>query len=388
MFKISELAKLVGMSRTALLYYKKQGLISSKRLENGYRIYTQKELQRVRLIQQLLAGGLTLSECKACIDTKIDRQLLKSRLSALDTEIKIKQQSRNLLSAMLGEGELKTWHEELNKIAPDAHLDWLIKQGFDEKEALKLKWLSKDINVHDTYISDFMEAIQPLELWAPGSREDTLEALKNVPKSIASILEIGCGKGHATQTLATHSAAHITAVDSEQSALNVLQENFERLGLSERLTIDCISMTTLEYPIESFDLIWAEGSAYIMGVINALRSWKPLLSKQGMLVFSDLVWYTNSPSKRVKAFWLQEYPDMKTVSERAIQIKESGYRLVDHFPQSELAWKNYYGPLERRVKVLKSNGKKSKALQNLEFEIEISKQNKNSFGYHFFVLSK
>ncbi|KZN54415.1 hypothetical protein N474_01490 [Pseudoalteromonas luteoviolacea CPMOR-2] len=388
MFKISELAKLVGMSRTALLYYEKQGLISSKRLENGYRIYTQKELQRVRLIQQLLAGGLTLSECKACIDTKIDRQLLKSRLSALDTEIKIKQQSRNLLSAMLGEGELKTWHEELNKIAPDAHLDWLIKQGFDEKEALKLKWLSKDINAHDTYISDFMEAIQPLELWAPGSREDTLEALKNVPKSIASILEIGCGKGHATQTLATHSAAHITAVDSEQSALNVLQENFERLGLSERLTIDCISMTTLEYPIESFDLIWAEGSAYIMGVINALRSWKPLLSKQGMLVFSDLVWYTNSPSKRVKAFWLQEYPDMKTVSERAIQIKESGYRLVDHFPQSELAWKNYYGPLERRVKVLKSNGKKSKALQNLEFEIEISKQNKNSFGYHFFVLSK
>ncbi|KZN47761.1 hypothetical protein N482_09045 [Pseudoalteromonas luteoviolacea NCIMB 1942] len=30
-------------------------------------------------------------------------------------------------------------------------------------------------------------------------------------------------------------------------------------------------MTELDYPNEYFDLIWSEGSAYIMGVENALR---------------------------------------------------------------------------------------------------------------------
>ncbi|QFT13271.1 Mercuric resistance operon regulatory protein (plasmid) [Vibrio sp. THAF190c] len=64
MYQISELAKKVGLSRTALLYYEKQNLISGRRLENGYRVYSDKDVQRVRLIQQLQAGGLTLQECK------------------------------------------------------------------------------------------------------------------------------------------------------------------------------------------------------------------------------------------------------------------------------------------------------------------------------------
>ncbi|WP_409424698.1 MerR family transcriptional regulator [Pseudoalteromonas sp. RW-H-Ap-1] len=52
-YRISELAKLVGLSRTALLYYEKLSLISAKRLENGYRVYSERDVQQVRLIQQL-----------------------------------------------------------------------------------------------------------------------------------------------------------------------------------------------------------------------------------------------------------------------------------------------------------------------------------------------
>ena len=88
MYQISELAALVGLSRTALLYYEKQNLISGHRLENGYRVYSDKDLQRVRLIQQLHAGGLTLKECKVCLEAKIDRQLLQTRLKTLDKEIR------------------------------------------------------------------------------------------------------------------------------------------------------------------------------------------------------------------------------------------------------------------------------------------------------------
>ena len=40
MYRISELALLVGLSRTALLYYEKLNLINGKRQENGYRVYS------------------------------------------------------------------------------------------------------------------------------------------------------------------------------------------------------------------------------------------------------------------------------------------------------------------------------------------------------------
>lgn len=121
MYRISELAEQVGLSRATLLYYEKLGLIEGKRQSNGYRRYSEQDAQRLRLIQQLHAGGLTLNECKACLNAKIDRQILLNRLSQLDSEIAEKQNSRRLLSALLGEKSQKEWHETIDKVAPDAH---------------------------------------------------------------------------------------------------------------------------------------------------------------------------------------------------------------------------------------------------------------------------
>jgi tRNA1(Val) A37 N6-methylase TrmN6 len=144
---------------------------------------------------------------------------------------------------MLGEGDLKAWHGDLDKMAPDAHLDWLIKQGFSEKEALRLKWLSKDMNEHDVYMADFMKVFQELERWGPGSESESEKALSLVPISPNNILEIGCGKGLATRVLAERSEAKIVAIDNEQPALDSLTTRFKEIGLSDRLETVCASMT-------------------------------------------------------------------------------------------------------------------------------------------------
>lgn len=123
-YRISELASLVGLSRTALLYYEKINLISGQRLQNGYRVYSDLDLQKVRLIQQLQSDGLTLAECKSCLESKLDKSVLRLRFAELESEIKQKQQSLALLSSLLGEKTSKTLHETLSEIAPDAHLDW------------------------------------------------------------------------------------------------------------------------------------------------------------------------------------------------------------------------------------------------------------------------
>ena len=334
MYLIAELAERVSLSRSTLLYYEKQELIAGKRQTNGYRIYSEKDAQRLRLIQKLQAGGLTLKECKACLDSRVDRALLVKRLQQLDGDIAQKQQSRQLLAAMLGEGELKAWHQSLDAVAPDAHLEWLMKQGFTQKEALRLKWLSKDMNTHEQYMNDFIRVFEALDRWGPGSEQDTLKALAKVPFKPSRILDIGCGKGIATTVIAAQTSADITAVDNDEPALARLVEMAQNAGVGDRIETVCASMTDLSFDEASFDLIWAEGSAYIMGVANAFRQWRKLLEPRGVLVLSDLVWLNESPSEEALTFWQQEYPDITTVARRFEQVREAGYTVIDSFSLS------------------------------------------------------
>ena len=388
MYRISELASAAGISRTTLLYYEKLGLIQGKRLSNGYRSYSKYDLQRLKLIQQLHGGGLTLAECKACLDAKIDRQVLLNRLSRLDIEITEKQNSRRLLAALLGEAGQREWHETIDSVAPDAHLDWLIKQGFSEKEALRLKWLSKDMNEHDRYMADFFKVFEGLERWGPGLDGDTLKALKEVPFKPAGILEIGCGKGIATTVLAKHSTAAITAVDNDPPALNCLSALAREMDLEERISTVCASMTELPFEDASFDLIWSETSAYIMGVPNALKQWRRLLEHNGVLVYSDLVWLSRNPDKEVVDFWQKEYPDMTTVAERIKQAEDAGYEVLDHFTLSKVANDAYYIPLQERVDSLRSEMTGSQALVDIDKELEAYHNAAGQFGFQMFILRK
>lgn len=388
MYLISELATALGLSRTTLLYYEKLQLIQGQRQDNGYRIYTDKDLQRIRLIQQLQAGGLTLKECKACLEAKIDRQLLARRLEKLDEEIAQKQQSRQFLAAMLGEGDLKAWHESTEQLAPDAHLDWLMKQGFSEKEALRLKWLSKDMNEHEEYMAQFMKIFGALERWAPGSETETLKALSLLPKPPENILEIGCGKGLATMALAHNTTATMTAVDNEQSALTSLNARFEADNIASRLTTVCASMTALPFNHGGFDLLWAEGSAYIMGVSKALSQWNKLLTNDGILMISDLVWLTDTPNQQAVEFWHAEYPDMQSVATRINQMQSAGYEVLHSFALSREAWQNYYEPLKARISALESELQGTQVLVDMHKEIDIYTDYLGQFGYQMFILKK
>lgn len=167
MYLISELAAKVGVSRTTLLYYERLGLVTGQRLDNGYRYYSEGDLQRLILIQQLQTAGLSLKECQECLQAKLDKSLLESRLNQLNEEIEKKQHARELLMALLGKGSQRELHQSLGKNAPNAYLNWLHVQGYSEKEALRLKWLSKDMNQHDTYMQDFMTVFETLERWGP-----------------------------------------------------------------------------------------------------------------------------------------------------------------------------------------------------------------------------
>ncbi|MGI9274069.1 MAG: MerR family transcriptional regulator [Endozoicomonas sp.] len=390
MYRISQLADLAGLSRSTLLYYEKLGLIQSRRSANGYRYYGQADLQRLNLIQQLQAGGLTLQECKACLESRLDREQLERRLASLDDEIARKQKARDLLSSLLGKdgARMREWHCQLESTAPDAHFDWLMKQGYSEKDALRLRWLSRDFYMHEQYMKDFEVIFSGLDHLGPGSESDTLRALASVPEEVSDILDIGCGTGASSLVLAQHRQADIVALDNDAISLKTLEARVERLSPGGSIEICCASMFSPPFGDAAFDLLWCEGSVYIMGFHKALKQWRNLIKPGGYLMVSDLVWTQNQPPEEIKHFWSKEYPDMTGIQDRLRQAEELGYVVIDHFLQGQEAWDNYIEPLDARTKELESSMVGSQALNDIRDELKILRRFDGNFSYMMMVLRK
>jgi DNA-binding transcriptional MerR regulator len=69
--RIGELAKKTGVPSRMLRYYEEQGLISPRRLENGYRTYDDYLVDRVRKIRGLVDSGIPtriISDILPCLD--------------------------------------------------------------------------------------------------------------------------------------------------------------------------------------------------------------------------------------------------------------------------------------------------------------------------------
>ena len=83
--RIGELAAATGVSVRALRYYEEQDLLTAERSPSGQRHYLDSAADRVCLIQQLYAAGLsskTIVELLPCIETDEVPVELLDRLSA------------------------------------------------------------------------------------------------------------------------------------------------------------------------------------------------------------------------------------------------------------------------------------------------------------------
>ena len=72
--KIGRLAKTVDLDIQTLRYYESQGLINEpQRLENGYRDYPQKSIERLRFIKKAKLVGFTLKEIKDLLAIQVTK---------------------------------------------------------------------------------------------------------------------------------------------------------------------------------------------------------------------------------------------------------------------------------------------------------------------------
>ncbi|MCL1052097.1 MerR family DNA-binding protein [Shewanella abyssi] len=66
--KIGEVAKLTDLSVKSIRYYHDISLVEGRKNDNGYREYSQKEVDSLGFIQHCRALGFTLEDCKALLD--------------------------------------------------------------------------------------------------------------------------------------------------------------------------------------------------------------------------------------------------------------------------------------------------------------------------------
>ena len=112
--KRSEVEKITGLRRKAILYYEEKGLISPAIEENNYRNYSEEDLDRLIKISLYRRLGLSISEIKNILDSnnKEIGKILRDR----DYKIELEKSKKNLLERIIRGDDLKKITDELNTL--------------------------------------------------------------------------------------------------------------------------------------------------------------------------------------------------------------------------------------------------------------------------------
>lgn len=111
LMNISQAAKTVALTVKALRYYETIGLVvAAKRSDNGYREYSDDDIDQLHFIQRARANGFSLDECRELLAYYHDsarqslhvKAMVMNKVAAVDAQIMELQQTRASLVSMAG----------------------------------------------------------------------------------------------------------------------------------------------------------------------------------------------------------------------------------------------------------------------------------------------
>ncbi|CAL9590355.1 2-methoxy-6-polyprenyl-1,4-benzoquinol methylase, mitochondrial [Streptomyces sp. enrichment culture] len=250
---------------------------------------------------------------------------------------------------------------------------------------------------HAELVEAFFALHAGLPRQAPGSDATTRHLLSlcgPLPER-PRILDLGCGPGRSALLLAQEAGpgAEVTAVDLHRPFLDELRSAAAERGLADRIRPVEADMAALPFPAGSFDLVWAEGSAYILGFDAALARWKPLLAPGGTLVLTECEWTAQEPSAGARAFWDPRSP-LRHTARNLAAAQAGGYRVLGVHLLPDSDWAAYYGPLAERIAGAEARARAgdapgaaaAAALAEAREEIAVRSRHGREYGYTGYVL--
>jgi ubiquinone/menaquinone biosynthesis C-methylase UbiE len=240
----------------------------------------------------------------------------------------------------------------------------------------------------------FFEIHSDLPREGYGRDKYTARAFRMIPKiERPKILDIGCGPGAQTLEIARLSGGQVTGIDTHQPYLDILLKKADEQSLSDNIRALNMSMKKMSFPEESFDILWSEGSIYIIGFDQALQQWRHLIKPNGFLAVHEMVWLQPDPPLEIKDYIQTMYPGIRSIEENLNQIPSSLYTVIGHFQLPEDAWwVEYYHPLESRLNNLRkkyhNNSHALDVIEKEQTEIDMYKKYSLWYGSCFYILQK
>lgn len=172
MYSIGKLARMFNLSRSTLLYYDRLRLLSpTSRAPNGYREYSERDAERLRLICTFRRAGIPLKEIRQLLSgsseghtealqrhlleladqmQRIRRQqlliveLLRKQVSLEDSEELTKDRWISILEkAGFSPEDMQRWHREFEATAPGRHERFLQLLGIPAVEIRQIRAASR-----------------------------------------------------------------------------------------------------------------------------------------------------------------------------------------------------------------------------------------------------
>lgn len=129
--KIKEVEALVGIKKTNIRFYEREGLLNPERSEeNNYREYSEEDVRRLEQIKMLRMLDIPTADIRLLFDEKIEMQeVMERRLENIDREEQALQEMRQLCQTIITkqinldsmdesifEGSPKVWKERLQEV--------------------------------------------------------------------------------------------------------------------------------------------------------------------------------------------------------------------------------------------------------------------------------
>lgn len=174
MLTVGRVARQHGLSRSTLLYYDRLGLLRpTGRSDGNYRLYAPADLERLGRIVRYREAGLPLAEIGRLLagqgfgpatDRVLDQRLgqINREIAALRAQQQVilrllgrrgtRRRSRILTkkawvavlrSSGLSEDDMRRWHVEFERRAPEAHQDFLESLGLGAAEIAEVRRWSR-----------------------------------------------------------------------------------------------------------------------------------------------------------------------------------------------------------------------------------------------------